>query len=673
MPSPGFEIDEPKKTILQKAGARFMGSDVTETSPTIEYTRLGSMIAGSIMGAKAFGAGGAAVGSPLGPIGAGVGAAGGALAGGVLGGSAGAMAPGVVMEMGEALGLLEPGTREGIDLSPDEMRKYLEGELYLELGTAGGIGLARLARRDISRMLTGITKKKAETAEEAARYGLNMLPVQVGDRTVARSFVSVFGRFPYVAGPIRNEMQKVDKALITAFDNLPTRIAIPASMNDVSARIFSDVKNLSNDIATQFDAEYEAIYKLADKQNISFKPQGTINKVQEIIADIALRTPPDAKAADSLIALRKFLVNKFPKDTGVVAKYTLRQMDALMETADEEIGQIARKGRSLPLQYVADLRVAIGMDMMTLGRGKMGPGGAGGGGAAADVGKKLQEVDERFTKTMSEVFENATANRFTTVQKRGVKGFKFEKKTQVQMDHLADILMRGDSVETITDLQRMLVNAPETMKMLAASIVQRNTDKAMEFADGAKKFNIESFADSMGITKGPRSPKFMQTAKLLEVAGGLNMGEVQKLVDWTRKVAEVPIPDVSAFIARRAGIGGLRGAVGPLIPGLAVAGGTAAGNARSWVSLAVGGGLLLAGGRSFAKAISDPLAARPLRYVLREETSRVGKKAALFEFLRVSIWAGVDAGEYTVGEGRERMEAARIYMDEVGKYMKENE
>lgn len=651
---------------MARMSGRFFGTDVEDPMP---WSRLATTMAGALglgaAGAKA----GAAVGSLGGPVGTGVGAVAGGAAGSIAGAGLGAASPELIMELGDALGINEPGTRERLGLSNEELKTLLEGELILEAATLGGLGAARLAGRGITRAFTGIGSKGQKLAEEATRQGINMMPVQVGKRTLPRSFVNVFGRFPFVAGPIARQGRKVDRALAQAFENLPPRIAVPASMSDVSADIFSNVKDLAVRVDAQFKAEYEEVYKLADQMKVGIRPEGTLTRAEEVLGRISAETPTAGKGQkavrppQSLVDLRSFIqksVAPMRGADGTAAKQSLRQMDMLMEAIDEKVGQFVKQDVGLPLKYLEQLRNAVHKDIINLGKGQLGPGGV----APREVGRRLRAIDTRFSTTMQDLFESATAKRIGSVTKRGVGGLRYQQATSVPIEGLADIVMRGEAPSAVDELARMVPS--ETMKRLAASVVSRRTEQAVEHVGDNVSFNVDKFAKQMGLG-AKNSPRYLQTKRLLEKAGGLSIEEVEKLSDISKAVSSVEIPDVSTFVSRRATMGGLRSATNALIPGLAVAGGSAAGQ-KSFAQIALGGLAFVGGGRLISSALANPDSARALRYVLQPETSRVGRKAAKWMLFRGAIWGMMEAGEISIEQVRELEGVAHTYVEEWNKF-----
>lgn len=667
---PKPEPDEPP-SILDRMGGRFFGTDVQDEIP---WTRLGTIISGAMGGAWAGAELGGAALSPLGPVGMGAGAVVGGITGSVMGTTAGAALPEVVMDLGEKLGLASVGTRERYGLNNEELSTVLKGEALIDAATGGGLAVLRLAGRGAIGAFTGITRQGRELAEQATREGINMMPVSVGNRTMPRSLIAIFGRFPFVATPIRKQGQAVDRALTTAFENLPARIAVPASMNEVSADIFSNVKDLAVEIDQQFARQYEEIYKLADDMKVRVRPEDTMQTATNIIAKIAELSPTAGvgmtapRPAQSLQILRRFISQSFLSMKGTdgrLSPQSLRQMDQLMENIDEQLGIFAKADQGLPIKYLEQLRNAVSTDMINMGRGKIGPAAM----APREIGRRLRAVDREFQNTMADVLENATAKRFVNIQRRGISGFGMGQATSSHIDGLTALIMRGDSPKTVDELAKMI--QPETMKKLASSVIQRRLETAIDHTANGIRLNIDKFAHQMGID-ARTGGRYLQTERLLQEAGGLSMSEVNQLMTIGRQVASVEIPDVAAFVSRRAGMSGLKGATNVMVPGLAVAGGNLATKQGGFARIVMGGLLFIGGGRMLSRALANPDSARALRYVLREETSRVGRRAMGIRAFRAAIWAGMEAGDYTMDQVRALDAATDTYFQSVKEYETDN-
>jgi hypothetical protein len=332
---------------------RLMGTDVQDP---VQWTRLGTQIAGGIGGGMLGTEVGAAVGSLAGPVGAGVGAAVGGLVGGFGGSMAGTAAPEASMEIGEFLGILPKGTREAFALSNEDLKTVLHGEALLDMATGGGVIAARAFGRTAIRTMTGVGKKERMLADEAGAKNINLLPVHVGTRTIPRGFVAVLGKFPIVAKPIRTRMMQTEEAYRTAFENLPADIAPLATLDTISNKIMTESSGTWRKVSDYFGSQYEQVFKRADAAGAKVLPEDTATKVLEITNWIKKTTPAAAvkgnkvRPGEDLRELSNFLnasVRPIFKATkaGVkgVAPQTFEQMDQLLSAIDTQIGEFGKR------------------------------------------------------------------------------------------------------------------------------------------------------------------------------------------------------------------------------------------------------------------------------------------------------------------------------------------
>ena len=192
-PSGAVRISPPEETeeelgISGRLVGRFMGTDVEDP---LELQRLGAIIVGGVRGGTI---GARTIPVAPGPLGIVVNPVTGALFGSAIGATVGAVFPEAVIEVGEDIGVLEEGSRERMGLGPEDLKTVAQGEALLELATGGGLSILRLTGRGTARLLTGAgTKRARDLAGRAAKEGIHLMPVQVGDRVIARGFVVVLG------------------------------------------------------------------------------------------------------------------------------------------------------------------------------------------------------------------------------------------------------------------------------------------------------------------------------------------------------------------------------------------------------------------------------------------------------------------------------------------------
>ena len=70
------------------------------------------------------------------------------------------------------------------------------------------------------------------------------------------------------------------------------------------------------------------------------------------------------------------------------------------------------------------------------------------------------------------------------------------------------------------------------------------------------------------------------------------------------------------------------------------------------------------------RMITDPLAAKSLKYVLKEETSKALKKKMMMAGWRSAVRGAVDAGEYTEEEGLNLISNMELFGQELDRKLK---
>lgn len=663
-----IEEAEPHRGLGRKAYERFWGTDVDEDP--LEFIRLGSQLVGGVGGSVAGAAVGGSVGSAVAPgLGTVVGAGLGAAVGGFGGGMIGTVTPEGVLEAAEFLGIADEGTRTKLGLSDQELATVVEGEAILDMLTGGGLIGARAATRAVGRAFVGLRKggKKA-LAEFAAEHGVNMLPVQIGGREVPRGFVSVLGKFPVVAGPIRRNINKSEAEFKAAFEALPPNIAAVAAANEISHEVFMDAKNLVRRTSDEFKARFEDIYRQADHAGSTVRPTETVSIVSDTLAKIGKETPATpkfrkkAKPTATMSEVQRFLANEiapiFRKQKSgnvIVAPQSLRQMNTVLEKVDEKIAALAKReglGAELAVDRLQRVRQAVQVDIYTNIQGEFGK----------EVVQDLRALDRKYTETIADLFNTTAAKKFGTVRRGGFSHLNMtDVPTRQSMDNLTDVLLKGENVSELVDVHRLVDQS--TFKKIAAYSVHKRIEAA--YSDGGKTLDLQALGKSLGLDS-PKSARYAHTKKMLELAGGLKMSDLEKMVEVGEAIGKVEAPNASTFIARRGVLQGAEGIIRGLIPTI---GAHAAGSAVGGES----GGLMatiafIGGSHMIGRIITDPRLARPLHKVLDKEAKSFVKKGAALQIGRIFANEMVGDGEYTISEA---LNWRKHYEKVVNGFMKE--
>lgn len=634
---PNFDISEPAAVvpeipwespgIVARTVGRLLGTDVDDPLP---WTRLGTTIAGMI--------GGTALGSqvPGPPALKGIAA----VAGGVGGTAVGAVAPETVLEGLEQVGILRPGERERIGLSNEQLMTVMEGEALLDLATLGGVSIARGVGRGMSSVLTGANRGTRGMAEAASREGIALLPVQVGERQLARGFVSVLGRFPWIAAGLKKRANRAMDQISTAFDGIPERLGPLTTFDEAGGRILREAQDTSQTIAADFRRRFDAVLARADMNGIRVRPVNVRAATDAVMKQLDRAVPVvDAKVHGTAVPLQ---VNKGDRDLRrflnsttrrifqgtQIGDFTVRQMDSILTSIDEKMVEFASKGDNVSMGRLERVRNAVQADLLnnSVSRNSGQPLSQ----AGQDITREFRQLDQELTESVNFLFNSATGQRLGFKISPTQRGAIMQDPGMRGADAMAKVLLRGDSPNAVAEIARLV--QPETMQRLGNAYFTEAVEKSMIPAvEGqTRRFDVDSFAKSLGLNN-PNSGKFAQTQAIMQHAGGMTMDELQSLVAIARRASEAEIPDVSSFIARQATFTGLRGAVRAAIPfaTLAGAGGLAGGGGGA----AVTGILAVGGARLLSSVISNPASARAFRRVMDTEARTAVKRAA---FLRAT-------------------------------------
>ena len=644
-PTGATAVEPTEPGLGDKITDRFWGTDV-EDDP-LELPRLATTITGAIIGASAGAKAGAAAGAftgPAAPIAVpGLGIAGG-LVGGGLGAFAGAIAPESFIEAGETFGLIEEGTREAIGLSPEELRTVAEGEALLDLATGGGLVVLRGAGRGTAKLFTGARRA---LAERAARVGIDMIPVQVGDRIIGRGFVSVFGRFPLLGGgAIRKQAIKAEEQIRKVVMGLAKRTGPLTDASELGAKIFDDATELVKGVNKIFKGKYDAIFAQADEAGVHIVPKEVLAKADEILAKLARETPAqlvgEGKPGPALAAVSEFIeeavlpLRASIEGGTIFANQSLKQMDGLISKIDQQIGTLLPGQKKFAMALLNQLRQAAQRDVITNVRGV----------GADEIGRALKALDTEFSHTMSELFETATAKRFGSVTKRGLRAVGFDKATRTPVDQLARIVVNLNSPQAMDELARLI--SPDTLRRVASHTLDDAMQMAMKTDGFVGQLNIEAFAKRLGLDGANAARRRTIRQMLIKSGSEITINDLDDIVAAGRALAGFDIPNVSSFIARRGAIGGIQGVINGVVPGLALLGGSgaAAGAAAAYSGSNVLGAIMFVGGSHlFARIISNPLSARALHKVFLKEASVIIRRKAMLRVLQEGVAGMFFAGE----------------------------
>lgn len=615
-----------------KISGRLTGSDIGKEDPA-QYGRMSAQIAGGVTGATVLGRAAA----PAGPVAAAAGTA----IGGLAGVTAGTLFPEATMEFLEATGLAAPGLRERHGLSNDDLKTVAEGEILIDLATGGGITAAQSVSRGWSRLMTGPSSRGRELTEDALREGISLMPVQVGDRTIGRGFVNVFGRFPWIGSRFKKVGVEGAKRLQEAYTKLPERIAPVAALSDVNMKVFSEVEDTVRRINDQFIPQFDAVMSRPD---VSVSLKNTGNAILDMVDDVGAMIPtrsPNVKGKGQVEMpgrvkeLKKFLDKTLLPiaEGGSTSTQTLKQADNLLSVVDGRLAEFAKKGDIEAVNILSRVRTAMQRDMVENLGGK----------GAAQAREDITRLSQEWSHATDELFTNAVAKRMGITPAQGFRAMQFTG-SQQKIAETIGLVMRSDDPGMVKDLSRIL--EPDSFRELTSAVFKDRLDDAfVRNTDGTVQLHAGKFAKAFGLDV-PGSARFQQTEELLKAANGnLKMKDLTKLDDIAKAVESVDIPDVSTFVARRATLSGLRGAITSLVPTMMVSGasGAAAGSATGIPGVAAFTGMAML--KLLGNSLANPSNARAWSKVLDETASSAVRWAAFNRLGRLAIDAAYDQAD----------------------------
>jgi hypothetical protein len=619
----------PPKTLVDKAVDHFLGRD-TPDDP-VPMPRLAATIIGSLGGGLLA----ADVPTPPTLPGAAL-KAGLAVAGSAAGAVSGFVAPEGTALLARKLGLINKETQQSLSMPDEQLKAGIEGEAILDLATSGGVGIARIFGRNITRAMTmgRVNPAADDLAETAAKYGVNMLPVQLGANKVLRMFISVFGRMPWLMSPYIKAAKETQDRLLQALKEFPESLAPAAAGSDVAMRAFRAAKTLATDTVDYYDNLKKGMLQKADSTGIKVSTYETVHHAQDALAEIKRISPVTGRGGRPVLSPELATVSKFindnivpmAQDTGKAIQYTsqtLTQMDTLRGLVSNMMTKVKSPEALDALKRVEN---GLNADMLSNARGPQ----------AKDAIQNFLKMDEQRANALNDIFNTATANKFKQFDKEGLLGSG--KATTKSMDELVDVITKSENPEAVANLVKLTERDPEALQGVARSVLDQKILSALKSGkEQGARFDVETFADSIGLNN-KTSNRYHYMTKLLDAAGGMKMPEMEKMVEVAKQVGSVEIPNYNTFLVRRTAIGGIKAGMNAMIPSVAFASSAGSSFAFGPASL-VATGMALMGSRGFASMISNPASARALRTVMSKEVTEGVRRAAWVKTLRLGVRA----------------------------------
>jgi len=645
----------PVKAIIQ----RVMGTDVDDP---LELERLGTTALGAIGGAQV----GTRVPLAPGPAGIFINPITGTLVGGLTGAVAGTIAPEATLELMEGLGLLPEGAREEEGLSDEELRRVVKGEALIEFLTFGVATGIRTTGRFVGRKATGIGKVEEDLAAKAAKEGIELAPFQLGKRGLGRGIVNVMGRFPIIGGKAKTVGVAAEATVKRLKKELPERFANLLSSSDLSIKLFNDATELIKAVTKNFNRQYEDLFLEANRLNVTIEPRNTTEVAEAVLEQLQKKRPVKLSGESTRAAeATELTIDFIQKSVLDLDNQSLAQMDELLMKIDQVISDAFPEIRKQVIRALTPIKGAVKADIV---KNMKGADGFIRSGEVKQLSNKLAKIDADFSETMLALFETSTGKKISKVKRGGLKGVALpsEVTTQFPVDKIAKVLIDIDSPQAVDELARLLPK--DTFKEVGSKVLADIFDRSMkELADGSVKLDADKLLKELGITISDKTRP--QALERLFRDSGLDKDTLKTIGKAVSKLADAPIPNVSTFIARRAGIAGAKGVIRGTLPFLALGGAGVAGGAG-----ALFGGLLFFGGaRMLVSAVSNPVSSKAILTVLDKEAGHIAKRAAFLRMVKAGTSGLISAGKLSTEGAKELITAAKEASIELYQDVKEGD
>ena len=543
---PFLQIPKEKKTFTE---------GLTEGFTDRETTKAALSLGGFATGAAT----GTAVGGPIGGI---VGGLGGA----ILGGTAGGQIHDIVSSY-----------IDGNNLTLDETSKQAFKDIKSEAmwGAVGQSipGLKPFITRTLLKKESGkLVADDIKQAHQASkRIGVDLFPVDVSG-ALGQMYAKVIGIFPWVGRPLKKPINKRADQLNKIQDQYLDDLAPNNSMSKLGVNMFEAAKNSSKSFRNMSSGLYTDFYESAAKIKKPFIPTITIKKeAQQIIKDYLKNRP---KYVTVTKARGKKIKKKIAIPSAVNAKYAtfikrLAQIDdfatpSQIKQLKQDIGEYSKlvagkdgagvfRLTNLAESVEGALRNFKNYNLNAVSEKE-----------AAEIIKKLKIADKFYANNIVK-FTGSTAKRFQRAEKN-IFSPGFKKSGSIEPDEIFQAVVRTSSPQSLKDLRFLI--GDKNYKKVVAKVVDNAFSKSMVKSNEFRglKFDPFKLEEELGLVGKKQSEKLFNMVKGTDI----NPQKLLDLIEISKLHANLQVPDVGSFLARRLTLGGYKSLIGGIFMGAGV-------------------------------------------------------------------------------------------------------
>lgn len=532
-------------------------------------------------GLAAGGFGGFATGARFGATGGSmVGGLPGAIVGGLAGGVLGAAGAGQVYDIVDSY---IQGENKTFDETSKQALKDIKTETMFSMIGQTIPGIKPAITRLLSKREKGelVGKDAKELYEAGKRIGVDIVPLDIS-KNIGRLYGKVAGVFPLVGKPIKSFGEQRGKRLNIIRDQMLDDLAPNTHISELGVDMFNAAKNSSKEFKNVASDLYNVFYKEAGKINKPFIPSSNIkNEASLIIKDFLQKRPKEVITKTVLRNGKKVKLKiKKPIPASVNQKYGnyIRKLSRL----DEFVTPAQVKQIKQDLNNFTDLVTGKdGAGVMRLSKLNKATDGAlrdfnnynlSAFGMDANVskeslGKLVSELKaaDAFYANGIQLFNRSTAGKFKKVNKN-IFLSGFDKPGSIESDELFKYVVKTGSPQSLKDLKVLI--GDDNFAKVSRKIIENAFTKAGVRDDKFRGllFNPNILEEELGLIGRNQSEVLENITKGTK----LSKQKLQDLIEVSKAHANLEIPDVGAFVARRATLGGAKSILGGFVMGAGV-------------------------------------------------------------------------------------------------------
>tara|TARA_R100001591_G_scaffold111593_1_gene123307 strand:- start:1382 stop:3409 length:2028 start_codon:yes stop_codon:yes gene_type:complete len=512
------------------------------------------------------------------------GATAGTLMGGVVGGAVGGLAGGVLGAAGggQVYDIFESFIR-GEELNLDDTSKQafqdIKREAMFNMGAMSLPGLKPAITRLLLKKDKGqlVAKDVKQLKEAGDRIGVDIFPFDVMGK-FGNLYSKVAGVFPITGNPIKNAAAKRGETLNNVRNQILNDLAPNTHLSELGVKMFNAAKNSSKEFNNVASIMYKEFYDQAASINKKFIPTQQIKKTAQSAIDDFLTKRPTAITTKTVKGKKVKVKSKIPANVNKKYEAYINQLSNLEDfITPAQVKQIKQdlaefssviagkdgggvfKLTKIAKSADASLRNFNNYNMSAFANDP--------NVTPQTLQKLIQklQIADKFYANGIQLYGRSTAQKFTKADRNiFVKGFN--KPGSIEPDEIFKAVVKTGSPQSLDDLRTLI--GQENFESVARKVIDGAFKKASVRGDKLRGllFNPVILEEELGLAGKNASDLLKNITK----GTRLDSQRLEDLINVSKYHANLDIPDVSSFVARRATLGGARSILGGVAMGAGV-------------------------------------------------------------------------------------------------------